>query len=222
MRFLIISLLFLPLFRGAAPTARGVCPDGPPTIFKTRRRNVVPFEHPSVVFIRAECSACSGFVVRPGIVATASHCTRFLGEHQDVFVNGKPHVFQVISRWKGNPDFTIHDVALLKGNTEDLVPFDLAENDNEEGPCGSLGWGGLEGPKGPYEKVALCRLSGQKTPDGMLVIMGDIDHGDSGGPVVDSEGKVVGINEAISEFDIPVFWATPVSSLKNALKKLGL
>jgi V8-like Glu-specific endopeptidase len=199
----------------------GVCPQGNPSILKKDRKYTMAFSYPSVVMIESECALCTGFVVRRGVIATAAHCTRFLGEHQQAFINGVSKTFVVVWKPKGMADYTKNDVALLTGDTANLSPLALANRDLETGRCGSMGWGGRADKNGhQYSKITLCRLTGQKDNAGLLLIQGDVDHGDSGGPVLTEEGKVIGINESIAGYDIPLFWATPVSSLKRALREL--
>ena len=211
---LIIALLW-------ATVVASECGPHTETHFKTVRRYTSPSHVGSIVLLESECSRCSGFVAAKGLVVTAAHCTNFVGEKLEVFYeNGQKRNFRVIVRKPNFRAFTNEDVAVVAGDTLNYVALPLAPKPFQPGMCVAFGYGGPGIPPGhPVQQGTLCRNAGDKDKDGMLVLWGSIDHGDSGGPVGNAQAQVIGINESIAGWDLPLFWTVPSTAIAEALRK---
>src|SRR6185503_14624048 len=76
-------------------------------------------------------------------------------------------------------------------------------------------------PQGLEHSVVAGVLSGKRDVEGipMLQIAMPIEQGNTGGPVLDMQGRVVGIVSMKSLITANLGFAVPVSALKNILEK---
>lgn len=160
----------------------------------------------------------SGFIVDPdGYVVTNNHVIEGAGEITVILHDGTRHSAKV----KGRDPKT--DLALLKIETEKELPY-VRFGDSEKSKVGD--WVVAVGnPFGLGGSVSAGIISArgrdiQSGPyDDYLQIDAPINRGNSGGPLFDATGKVVGINTAIFSpsggsvgigFAIPATLAEPV------------
>lgn len=129
-----------------------------------------------------KASLCTGFVVNAaaGEVLTARHCVPASGEVTvdglDAVVLRTNDAFALLRMPPGiKPPLTIRPARLHIG--EPVTAF-------------GYGWG---------QMLALKRHVALLWPDGDFGLDGPLAHGMSGGPVVDEEGKVVGLNQQSNE-----------------------
>jgi S1-C subfamily serine protease len=150
---------------------------------------------PSTVYIRAGTRAGSGFVYNAGgLVLTAAHV---VGDQEDVTVrlsDGTPLAGKVLGRDTGR------DVAVIKIERKGLVAAALSRDPVRVGELTVA----IGSPFGDRETVTAGVVSGiggtLPTPGGAVdVIRTDaaVNQGNSGGPLVDREGRVIGINVAL-------------------------
>jgi S1-C subfamily serine protease len=165
-----------------------------------------------VVSIEMLQGRCSGTVIAKGLVATAAHCVA-KNELVTVFAEewAEGEVFEAIfsgipgGRW---------DVAILKGNTRDIVPAVLATSLDGPQGCFFFGYAGTE-----IEMMMPCYLHSDVGPIGILGV-GEARPGDSGGGVFGANGLMIGITWGSNMVDETV--VVPIQELHTALKELKL
>lgn len=122
--------------------------------------------------------SCTGFIVdaAKGLVLTAEHCV----EKDENYVNGL--LSDVIKKDS--------HLALLKVPSMMGPPLDIRKDKLERGEqVIAMGWGyGILGGS--------LRMVYNSNYDGELILDGALSPGMSGGPIVDMEGKVVGVSQA--------------------------
>ena len=174
-------------------------------------KNLVTKNTPSVVSLIGEKKpgAGSGVIVSAdGLILTAAHVTQGNDEMVVVFPDGKQARCKVLG---ANYE---RDVSLAKITTAGTYPFSPVGDSDKLEPTTiviALGHpGGYDVRRTP--PVRIGRISA-KNLGGFLVSDCTLIGGDSGGPLFDLEGKVVGIHSSISESlsfnrDAPVNAAT--------------
>jgi len=164
---------------------------------ETKVKALVAKNLPAVVSLIGEktSGAGSGVVVSAdGLILTAAHVTRGNEEMIVVFPDGKQTRCKVLGA-----DYE-RDVGLAKINEKGTYPFvELGDSDKLEPTTIVIGLGhpgGYDIRRTP--PVRIGRIS-MKNMGGFLVSDCTLISGDSGGPMFDLEGKVVGIHSSISE-----------------------
>ncbi|MFK7818051.1 MAG: S1C family serine protease, partial [Planctomycetaceae bacterium] len=170
---------------------------------------------PAVVAIRGrDGGAFSGVIVsKDGHVLSAGHAVRPGGRYQVLLPDGR----RLRGRGKGsNPQA---DCALLQitGDFEDLPFVRMGDSRSlvRNQPCLSLSFPGGQGSRGvPVVRFGRIVRSGRGR--GMLQSTALMEPGDSGGPLFDLEGRVIGIHSRIGQsmsrnYEVPVntfkrFW----------------
>ena len=155
----------------------------------------------------------TGFVVGDGLIATNFHV---IGEARPITVqlpDGTKH--EVTSVHASDRRL---DLAVIKIDVKGLKPLAIGDSDKlKEGqPLAALGH-----PLGLKYSVVSGVLSGKREIEGveMLQIAMPIEPGNSGGPVLDSAGKVVGIVSMKSLVTDNLGFAIPSKHLAAMLKK---
>jgi serine protease Do len=130
-----------------------------------------------------------------GYILTNNHVIRGADDIQVSLANGEKHPATVVGR------DTQTDLAVLKINADQLVP--AAWGDSEELEPGALVWA-VGSPFGLERSITSGILSGKhRAPlagniqQDFLQTDAAVNPGNSGGPLVDAAGKVIGINTAI-------------------------
>lgn len=146
---------------------------------------------PAVVTIKTGRSSGSGSIVSPeGLILTNEHVIRAARGGQ-VSVNtttGKPYTGQVIAVDRRN------DLALVRLNTKDRFPtVRLANPKNIQVGQRVFAIGSPFGLSGTLTTGILSRIS----PDGDLQTDAALNPGNSGGPLLNSRGELIGVNKAI-------------------------
>ena len=148
---------------------------------------------PTVVYIKTSKGSGSGFVIESdGYILTNAHVVSGV-DHADVtFSNGDYALATVFATNE------VFDLALLKVNKTNLHKLDFGPSDDNSLPQGAevftFGFPfGLEGDVSFKEGTVSRRLEEGK----YLEISAEIHPGNSGGPLVNRQGQVVGINTAI-------------------------
>ncbi len=130
-----------------------------------------------------------------GYVLTNAHVIRDAQEIEIVLHDRRTYVAQRV----GKPDL-INDLAVLKINAPDLIPATWGDSDRLD--VGSLVWA-IGSPYGLDQTVtsgivsATNRYDSQSPHQQLLQTDAAVNPGNSGGPLVDSEGRVIGINTSI-------------------------
>lgn len=206
MRLMIVASLALMLLAPASGQE-------PPPV----RRFTVPSHVPSVVAIYAtDGDRCSGWVVGANLVMTAGHCVgwpheRFLVTFEDGSPEAMFTTLKSIHAGQGTPI----DMALLYGPTHGLPVLSIAEESQIPTSiwCTFIGYGGAVTPV--IQQTTVCRTMAEKSEEGFLQLHGRAVFGDSGGPVLDNEGNVIGMVKSIDGRGRPFAYAVPASLLRQ-------
>ncbi len=155
----------------------------------------------------------SGFVIsKDGLIATNLHV---IGEARPIAVEIGGKEYQVKSVHASDRSL---DLALLKIEAKDLPTLELGDSDRLKDGQDILALGH---PRGLKNSVVKGVVSGRPTIDGrkMIQLAIPIEQGNSGGPVLDRQGKVQGIVTLKSLVTRNLGFAVPVNALKRLLKK---
>lgn len=155
----------------------------------------------------------TGFVVGAGLIATNHHV---IGEGRAINVetaDGKKHAVTAVHAF----DRAL-DLAIIKIDFQGLPVLALADSNKlrDGQPLVAVG-----NPHGLKYSVVTGVLSGRRELDGrsMLQLAMPVERGNSGGPVVDREGRVVGVITAKSAVTDNLGFAVASNSLKGLLSK---
>ncbi len=154
----------------------------------------------------------SGFVVEDGVIATNLHVIEGAAAAR-VKVVGQPETYTVAG--VVGTDATA-DVALVRVDGLKAPPLQLGESTQVKIGEEVYAVGNPEGLEGTFSDGI---VSGVRTigTDSLLQITAPISPGSSGGPVIDSAGKVLGIAVATFKEGQNLNFAVPVSYLKALL-----
>ncbi len=152
-------------------------------------------------------------VAADGLLGTNLHV---IGEGRSIEVqlaDGSVHPVQQIYA----SDRTL-DLALVRIERHDLKPLVLGDSDDVQQGQFLLAVGN---PQGLVHSVVAGVLSGQREIDGqnMLQLAMPIEPGNSGGPVVDRQGRVLGIITRKSAVTANLGFAMPINALKRLLER---
>jgi len=166
----------------------------------------------------------TGFVVGEGKIATNFHV---IGQGRAVRIEwpgGEVTEATVVHAWDRAMDLAVVEGPLPAGRTwADFPPLPLAAGDRAPLPDGS-GVLALGAPQGLTASVAQGVLSARRVVEGfpgvsMLQIAMPIEPGNSGGPVLDLEGRVHGVVTLRSQRTANLGFALPVSALQVLLAR---
>lgn len=148
----------------------------------------------------------SGVVVKDGFILTAGHATVIGKKYRVVFPDGKE---LTANGWAKIPDL---DAGVLKINEKGDWPYaemgftsSLKEND----PCVSVAYPGSFQPKQAVIRFGHIAEANSQNFPGMTHSTCVMEPGDSGGPLFDLLGRVIGIRSTIyisedDNFDVPI------------------
>ncbi len=170
----------------------------------------------------------SGFIVDPtGIILTNRHVvTDPQAEYLVVLDNGKKYQAQVLAR---DP---INDVAVLKIEEKNLPVVELGDSSQLELGQIAIAIGNALGifrntvsagvVSGLSREIkAGSTLTGEVTRlKGLIQTDAAINPGNSGGPLIDQEGKAIGINAAMVFMAENIGFALPINMAKKDLEEV--
>jgi regulator of sirC expression with transglutaminase-like and TPR domain len=175
---------------------------------------------PSIVVITAKGRESkrdqlgTGFVVDAnGIIATNLHV---IGEGRPIAVEtGDGKKFDVIAIQAID---RLRDLALIKVNAKDLPALPLADSDRVKDGQAIVALGN---PQGLKHSVTAGVVSGRRDIDGqsMIQIAIPLEPGNSGGPVVDMQGRAIGVVTLKSLVTENLGFASPINVLKSLIAK---
>lgn len=156
----------------------------------------------------------SGFVVsEDGLIATNLHVIGEARRLQIEMHDGKTHDVSVVQASDSH-----HDLALLKIEAKGLKPLPLGDSSTvQQGdPIVAMG-----APEGLAFSIVQGVLSATRDVDGteMLQVAVPIEKGNSGGPLLDMQGRVLGLLTLKSLKTDNLGFAMPVNELKNLIEK---
>jgi regulator of sirC expression with transglutaminase-like and TPR domain len=156
----------------------------------------------------------TGFVVAPdGLIATNLHV---IGEARPITVelaDGKRYEATQV-----HATDRAADLAVIRIDAKDLPALDLADSDALKQGQAVVAVGN---PEGLERSVVGGVVSGRRDIDGqsMIQVAIPIEPGNSGGPLLDRQGRVEGILTLKSAVTANLGFATPVNALKPLLAK---
>jgi serine protease Do len=156
----------------------------------------------------------SGFVISPdGLVATSLHV---IGEARPISVrlaNGKRFEVTEIHAWDRKLDLAVIRIAATN-----LAALELGDSDQMKQGSAVVAMGN---PLGLESSIVQGVLSARREVAGieMLQLAIPIEPGNSGGPLVDLEGRVHGIMTMKSALSANLGFAVPINTLKPLLEK---
>jgi serine protease Do len=155
----------------------------------------------------------TGFVVAAdGLIATNRHV---LGEGRPISVELDGKKYKVVSVHASDRNL---DLAILRVDARGLSPLPLGDSDKLKDGQAVVALGN---PRGLTHSVVAGVVSGQPKIDGrsMIQIAIPIEPGNSGGPLLDMQGRVQGIVTLKSLVTANLGFAGPVNQLKPLLAK---
>jgi serine protease Do len=163
----------------------------------------------------------SGFIIEPGLIITNAHVVRGAARVIILYHDGVSEEAEVIAL---DP---YRDLALLRID-RNIKAASLGDSDSINVGEIVLAIGSPLGLPGPSVTLGVVSAVG-RTIIGENVILEDliqtdaaINPGNSGGPLVNAEGKVVGITTAIIPYAQGIGFAIPINSAKRFIEMLKL
>jgi regulator of sirC expression with transglutaminase-like and TPR domain len=156
----------------------------------------------------------SGFIISSdGLIATNFHV---IGEARPITVvlpDGSKHEVSVVHATDRNAD-----LAVIKIDAKELPALDLGDSDALKQGQSIVALGA---PKGLEYSVVSGVVSGRRDIEGqsMIQLAVPIEPGNSGGPLLDMQGRVHGILTLKSLVTENLGFAEPINALKPLLKK---
>lgn len=166
----------------------------------------------------------TGFIIsEDGLIVTNKHVVSDLGAKYKVVI-GKDETVEVVNIYRD----PINDLAIIKVNKNGLKPVEMGDSDKlkvgqtviaigtalgefrstvTKGVISGLGRGITAGGFG----VGLEKL------EDVIQVDAAINSGNSGGPLFDSSGKVIGVNVAMSQGGQNIGFALPINIVKQSV-----
>lgn len=172
----------------------------------------------------------TGFLISAdGLIVTNKHVVeQGSAEHGEykVFLNsGKQYYAQLIGK---DP---LTDVAILKIFDKNLPYIELGDSDKINVGTTAIAIGNALGRyrnsatkgiiSGLGRNLQATDTNGNSMNlDNVIQTDAEINHGNSGGPLIDLSGKVVGINTAIDDAGSSIGFAIPINSVRNVINSV--
>ncbi len=164
----------------------------------------------------------SGVVLdRNGLIITNNHVIDGATRVQVNLKDGRTLVGEVV----GADEQT--DVAVVRVEARDLPAADLGDSEKLKVGQFVLAIGNALGlPGGPTVSMGVLSAMGRPLPgadfifEGLLQTDAAVNPGNSGGPLADLDGKVVGINTAMVPFAQGVGFAIPINTVKRITSEI--
>jgi serine protease Do len=174
----------------AHPAASGACAPMTDAIPKVQA-SVVRIETPPDA--KGEVSAGTGFVIDSDIVLTNQHVVADVPRVFATFMTGRRAIGRVVARNEAQ------DLALIQVDTTAIPPIIWGDDRalSKGTPLAAIGYAGdKRGP--PAITTGTYLQTYVDPPTGQAYLLSDValEHGDSGGPLINQCGQVVGINTA--------------------------
>ena len=178
---------------------------------------------PSVVQVRAGTATGSGFVLdRQGHVVTNEHVVSGVDDVELLLADGRLVDAEVLGSDADN------DIAVLRVDGENLSPAQIGRSNQVQIGQPVLAVGSPLGLSGTVTAGIVsatdrtARIGNQ--PAGMVQTDASINPGNSGGPLVDLQGRVIGVNTAIATVEgsgnIGIGFAVPVDRAVRVADRL--
>lgn len=164
----------------------------------------------------------SGFVLyKNGLIVTNNHVVDGASRVQVALPDGRSFVGQVV----GSDDAT--DIAVVKVDADDLPAAELGNSEALRVGQFVLAIGNALGlPGGPTVSMGVLSAVGRPLPgsdfvfEGLLQTDAAVNPGNSGGPLADLNGRVVGINTAMIPFAQGMGFSIPINTVKRIASEI--
>ena len=177
----------------------------------------------SIVIVQAENRQGTGFIVQSdGLIVTNAH---IIEDAVEVRIGLKTDDIHLATSWQQQPQL---DLALVQFDGQDLPVLELEQENNlllPGDPVTVIG-----NPLGLFQIVSKAEYIGQTAADDnsslLLMIRGPVYRGNSGSPVINSSGKVVGILFAVADVDNSdpenrIGFVIPVAEIRAMMAELA-
>lgn len=156
-----------------------------------------------------------------GLIVTNNHVIDGATRVQASLKDGRTFVGEVV----GSDEAT--DIALIKVEARDLPAAELGDSESLKVGQFVLAIGNALGlPGGPTVSMGVLSAMGRPLPgtdfifEGLLQTDAAVNPGNSGGPLADLEGRIVGINTAMIPFAQGVGFAIPINTVKRIANEI--
>lgn len=164
----------------------------------------------------------SGIILEAkGLIVTNNHVIDGATKVQVGLKDGRSFVGEVV----GSDPAT--DVAVISVDASDLPAAELGDSESMKVGQFVLAIGNALGlPGGPTVSMGVLSAKGRPLPgtdfifEGLLQTDAAVNPGNSGGPLADLDGRVVGINTAMIPFAQGVGFAIPINTVKRIAQEL--
>lgn len=164
----------------------------------------------------------SGVIIdRSGLIITNNHVIEGATRVQVSLKDGRNFVGEVV----GADEAT--DIAVIKVDADDLPAATLGDSEKLKVGQFALAIGNALGlPGGPTASLGVISAMGRPLPgsdfifEGLLQTDAAVNPGNSGGPLADLNGRVVGINTAMLPFAQGVGFAIPINTVKRIAREI--
>jgi serine protease Do len=195
----------------------------------------VPSGSKEILKYRKQMIKGTGFLISTdGYILTNKHVVEAAkeetGEYRIILNTGKEYYAQLIDKDSFN------DLAVLKIFDKDLPVVELGDSDSLQTGASVIAIGNALGryentvTKGIISGLGRSLIASDQTGnaeslDNLLQTDAKINVGNSGGPLIDLSGKVVGVNTAIEQAGSAIGFAIPINDAKiviRSIKERGL
>ncbi len=179
---------------------------------------------------KKEIGSGTGFLISSdGFILTNKHVVNDAkedtGEYRVILNSGKKYYAQLIGK---DP---IDDLAVLKIFDKNLPFVDLGDSDSIEQGTTVIAIGNSLGKyQNSVTKGIISGLGRNLTVsdgkgnsvylEGIIQTDAEINHGNSGGPLIDLFGKVIGVNTAMDQGGTAIGFALPINNVKPVIRSV--
>ena len=223
-----ILILLILIFGGGIVFGFKIKNSNPKTITKlieeeSTTTSVVEKATPSVVTVSIEQDVGTGFIISSdGLIVTNKHVVNDLTAKYKIIIGEE--TFEVKNIYRD----PINDLAILKIDQINLIPVDLGDSDQLKVGQTVIAIGTALGEfRSTVTKGVISGLgrgitaSGQGVAseklEGVIQTDAAINSGNSGGPLFNSSGQVIGVNVATSQNGQNIGFALPINLVKESV-----
>lgn len=176
---------------------------------------------------KQEVGAGTGFIITSdGLILTNKHVVSTEGAEYTVIMNdGEQHTATVLD---ADP---FNDIALIKIEAEGLTPVELGDSDTLEVGQTVIAIGNTLGEyqntvtRGIVSGLSRTVRAGDgngnsETLEDIIQTDAAINHGNSGGPLINLDGQVIGVNTAINREGQLIGFAIPMNQATRAIESV--
>jgi len=170
----------------------------------------------AVVLVKSGHGYCTGFFIRAGIIVTAKHCvgpSPKVGNHIDVEMIDGVRITTLLIGFGEDKDYD--DFALLK---DPFYHTDSLHNYKDKAYDYTL-CAHIRYDNSANTEYLVPGIIDSTLPDGRIMIHSIVNPGDSGGPLMDFMGSVIGVIVSTDQYDL-IGDAVPIATVINKLNSI--